>query len=212
MFEIFFFTNYLQRNFSNIFIRLGLYSHIHKFIHQTILETLWTLIPVFIILSIAVPSFVLLYVIDVFIDSSILIKAIGHQWYWNYELELPVFYNKKINILKNSFDSYMINTDELISGQLRLLEVDKSLFLPTRTHIELLVTSEDVLHSFALPSAGIKIDAIPGRISHMTLFLERPCVLYGQCSELCGANHGFMPIKLLGLPFNNYLLLNYKLQ
>jgi heme/copper-type cytochrome/quinol oxidase subunit 2 len=212
MFNLFYLFNYFQRNFSNIFIRLGLYSQIHKFIHQTVLETLWTLIPVFIILSIAVPSFVLLYAIDVFIDSSILVKAIGHQWYWNYELELPIVSDKKINIFRNTFDSYMLNTDELISGQLRLLEVDKALFLPIRTHIELLVTSEDVLHSFALPSAGIKIDAIPGRISHMTLFLERPCILYGQCSELCGVNHGFMPIKLLVLPYDGYLLLNYKIQ
>jgi heme/copper-type cytochrome/quinol oxidase subunit 2 len=211
MLEFRFFWNRLQLNFSNIIIRLSLYSHIHRFIHQTILETLWTLIPVFIILSIAVPSFVLLYAIDVCIDSSVLVKIIGHQWYWSYELEIPFLNNNKFNVFKNLFDSYMINTEELLLGQLRLLEVDKSLFLPMKTHIELLVTAEDVLHSYALPSAGIKIDAIPGRISHITVFFERPCILYGQCSELCGANHAFMPIKVLVMPYEMYLSLNYKL-
>ncbi len=209
-----FFWNRLQLNFSNTFLRLSLYSQIHKFIHQTNLETFWTLIPVFIVLSIAIPSFVLLYAIDVSVDASVLIKAIGHQWYWSYELEIPFFTEKNFRTkkYKNSFDSYMINTDELLEGQLRLLEVDKALFLPVRTHIELIITAEDVLHSFALPSAGLKIDAIPGRISHTTLFLERPCILYGQCSELCGANHAFMPIKVLVMPYKMYVLLNYKFQ
>lgn len=210
MFEFRFLWNRLQLEFSNMLLRLSLFSQIHKFIHQTILETFWTLIPVFIILSIAVPSFVLLYAIDVSIDASVLIKAIGHQWYWSYELEIPFINDNKLNIFKNSFDSYMINTEELISGQLRLLEVDKSLFLPMKTHIELLVTAEDVLHSFALPSAGIKVDAIPGRISHITIFFERPGIFYGQCSELCGANHGFMPIKVLVMPYEMYLILNFK--
>src|ERR1700761_4758966 len=111
-----FFWNRLQLNFSNAFLRLSLYSQIHKFTHQTNLETFWTLIPVFIILSIAIPSFILLYAIDVSVNASILVKAIGHQWYWSYELEIPFFTEKiyKIKKFKNSFDSYMINTDELI--------------------------------------------------------------------------------------------------
>lgn len=213
MFELGYFWNHLQCSFSNAIVRLSLFSNIHKFTHQTILETFWTLVPVIVIVSIGIPSFILLYAIDVSIDASVIVKAIGHQWYWSYELEVPFVnqYKRYIQPNKQYFDSYMINTEELSTGQLRLLEVDKSLFLPIRTHIELIVTAEDVLHSFALPSAGVKIDAVPGRISHMTVFIERACVLYGQCSELCGANHAFMPIKLLAMPYEMYLFLNFKL-
>lgn len=206
-----FFWNFLQLQISNLVVRLNLYSQIHRFTHQTILETIWTLVPVFIILSIAVPSFVLLYAIDVCIDASIITKIIGHQWYWSYEIEIPFLYQTKSIVNKVNFDSYILNVDELIIGQLRLLEVDKALFLPARTHVELLITSEDVLHSFALPSAGIKVDAIPGRISHTTIFVERPCILYGQCSELCGTNHGFMPIKVLFMPYDFFFMSSYNL-
>jgi len=211
MFKFGFFWNFLQLKFSFVILRLSLYSQIHRFIHQTILETIWTIVPVIIVLSIAIPSFLLLYAVDISIDASVLAKVIGHQWYWSYEIEVPFFDSMIMKTYKLNFDSYMVNSDELLKGQLRLLEVDNSLILPSRTHIELIVSSEDVLHSFSLPSAGIKVDAIPGRINHTTAFIERSCILYGQCSELCGANHGFMPIKVMVMPYDFYFFSLYKL-
>lgn len=207
-----FFILSLSQRFGNLFQVLSLQTKIHRFTHQTILETVWTLAPVFIILGIAIPSFVLLYAIDVMVDSSITVKAIGKQWYWNYELEFP-FLNPtdfRLNFKRRIFDSYMVPVDDLIEGQLRNLEVDQSLLIPLKTHVDLIVTADDVLHSFALPSAGIKIDAVPGRLNHMGIFVERPAVLYGQCSELCGTNHGFMPIKALVLNYDSYVFANEK--
>jgi cytochrome c oxidase subunit 2 len=206
---------HLFQLFSNVLIRLSLFSRIHKFTHQTILETIWTLLPVIIVFSIAVPSFILLYAIDVMVDSAITIKAIGKQWYWNYEVEYPSLYVKNKNLLlkfkRRIFDSYMLNTQDLISGQLRLLEVDQPLLFPIKTHIDLVVTAEDVLHSFSLPSVGVKVDAVPGRLNHAGIFIERPSVLYGQCSELCGTNHAFMPIKVLAMTYDSFVYSNQKL-
>jgi cytochrome c oxidase subunit 2 len=207
-----FFINYLSQNFGNLFQLLSLRTKIHKFTHQTTLETIWTLAPVAIILSIAIPSFILLYAVDVMVDSSITIKAIGKQWYWNYELEFP-FLNPtdfKVNFKRRIFDSYMVPVTDLLMGQLRNLEVDQALFIPMKTHVDLIVTADDVLHSFALPSAGVKVDAVPGRLNHMGVFIERPGVLYGQCSELCGTNHAFMPIKAISLPYDSYVIMNEK--
>ncbi len=207
-----FFLNSVSQKFGNLFQILSLKTKIHKFTHQTTLETIWTLAPVLIILSIAIPSFILLYAIDVMVDSSITIKAIGKQWYWNYELEFP-FLNPtdfKLNFKRRIFDSYMLNANDLIEGQLRNLEVDQPLLIPLKTHVDLIVTADDVLHSFALPSAGIKVDAVPGRLNHMGLFIERPGILYGQCSELCGTNHAFMPIKALALSYDSYVYANEK--
>jgi cytochrome c oxidase subunit 2 len=97
-----------------------------------------------------------------------------------------------------------------MTGQLRNLEVDQALLIPLKTHVDLIVTADDVLHSFALPSAGVKVDAVPGRLNHMGIFIERPGVLYGQCSELCGTNHGFMPIKAVALSYDSYVYANEK--
>jgi heme/copper-type cytochrome/quinol oxidase subunit 2 len=177
---MFFFVSLSQR-FGNLFQVLSLRTKIHKFTHQTILETIWTLAPVFIILGIAIPSFILLYAVDVMVDSSITIKAIGKQWYWNYELEFP-FLNPtdfRLNFKRRIFDSYMITSSDLIQGQLRNLEVDQALLIPLKTHVDLIITADDVLHSFALPSAGVKVDAVPGRLNHMGIFVERPGILYG---------------------------------
>jgi len=158
--------------------------------HGLVIEIVWTIIPACILGFIAVPSFLLLYSMDEVINPAITLKAIGHQWYWSYELTDG---EETIN-----FDSYMITEDSLKMGQLRLLEVDNSVILPILTHIRVLVTSTDVLHCWAVPSLGVKIDAIPGRINQTSLYIKRPGVFHGQCSELCGVNHGFMPIVIEG--------------
>lgn len=165
-------------------------------VHGTTLELIWTIVPTFILLAIAVPSFSLLYSIDEVIDPTITVKIIGHQWYWSYELS--DFSLRNILMMDDfmgvNFDSYMLPEDELSIGDLRLLEVDNYLLLPTKVHIRLLITSSDVIHAWAVPSLGVKVDAVPGRLNQASLFISRPGFFYGQCSELCGVNHGFMPI------------------
>jgi len=165
--------------------------------HGTVLEVVWTLIPAIILGFIAVPSFVLLYSMDEIINPAITVKAIGHQWYWSYEI-----HDGDDSVV---FDSYMIPDDDLEIGQLRLLEVDNSLVLPIHTHIRMLITATDVLHSWAVPSLGIKIDAVPGRLNQTSFFMTRPGVFRGQCSELCGVGHGFMPIVVEGVDLDTYL-------
>ncbi len=161
----------------------------HTFSHSTYLEVFWTVVPALLLVTIAYPSFSLLYALDDLTVPSLTIKIIGHQWYWSYE------YNSfKTNF---SFDSYILNSSDYGSGQLRLLETDNRLLLPIKTHIRLLITSADVLHSWTIPSFGIKVDACPGRLNQATLFIKRPGLYFGQCSEICGINHGFMPIVVL---------------
>ncbi len=176
--------------------------------HNTPLEFVWTLIPCIILLIIAIPSFALIYSLDDLINAKMTIKVMGHQWYWTYEygeiaedntiLTDPLTQNPK------NFDSYMITEDNLTSDManinevriLRLLEVDNRLIIPWNEHLRFLVSSADVLHSWSIPSLGVKIDACPGRLNQVGLFLNRPGVFYGQCSEICGVNHAFMPICL----------------
>jgi len=174
-----------------------------KFTHSSLLEIVWTLIPAFVLLIIAVPSFSLLYSLDELIDPSLTVKVVGHQWYWSYEFNDPVLH------AKFGFDSYMVNTSDLKVGNFRLLEVDQRVMLPINTHVRLLVTASDVLHSWAVPSFGVKIDACPGRISQVSLYIKREGVYYGQCSEICGVNHGFMPIVVKGLSTSEYTLWSY---
>jgi cytochrome c oxidase subunit 2 len=150
---------------------------------------------------IAVPSFALLYSMDEIVDPSITLKAIGHQWYWTYELS-DYSENDENSIV---FDSYMVPEDDLTLGQLRLLEVDNRVVLPIQTHVRVLVTAADVLHSWAVPSLGVKCDAVPGRLNQTSIFLQRPGVFYGQCSEICGVNHGFMPIVVEGVSLDEYI-------
>lgn len=318
-----------------------------EFNHDPVIETIWTIAPAFILISIAIPSFSLLYSMDEVINPTITLKIIGHQWYWSYEFDnifrvdhvfdyailsddkakwfnvlycrtkeanqkfnkvfslaksllepksktlvklfyfryflmkyivmapdpsgrlfKPVYHlwtmarfsiypkfhpllsdifgpithfksmmplnKEKINTLNQvivtqfsifssicfegrtlrsidlviggvHFDSYMINSNDLISGGLRLLEVDNRLILPTSTNIRLLVTSADVIHSWAVPSFGIKIDAIPGRLNQVPLYIKREGFFYGQCSELCGVNHGFMPISVQAVDYNTFV-------
>lgn len=172
-----------------------------KFSHSSELEIIWTIIPAFLLLILAIPSFTLLYSLDDIIEPNMTVKVIGHQWYWTYEYadEEEMINNTYKEAYPESkhglgFDSYLIDETNLNSGQLRLLEVDNRMFVPTSTHIRLLLTSSDVLHSWAVPSLGIKMDACPGRLSQVTLNVKRPGIYYGQCSEICGINHGFMPI------------------
>jgi cytochrome c oxidase subunit 2 len=169
--------------------------------HNTAIEIVWTITPSLILMVIAIPSFALLYSIDEVIDPSVTLKVIGQQWYWSYEYS--DFTNKLNKVIQ--FDSYMISQDDLQSGQLRLLEVDNRVVLPTKTHIRVLITSGDVLHSFAIPSLGVKTDACPGRLNQVSLFIKREGVYYGQCSELCGVNHGFMPIVIESVSIEKYI-------
>nr|YP_010713551.1 cytochrome c oxidase subunit II [Purpuradusta gracilis]WDA98683.1 cytochrome c oxidase subunit II [Purpuradusta gracilis] len=160
------------------------------------IETIWTIIPAIILVFLALPSLRLLYLLDEVGDCSLTVKSIGHQWYWSYE------YSDFLNI---EFDSYMVPTNELEAGDFRLLEVDHRVVLPTQTDIRVLVTSADVIHSWTVPSLGVKADAIPGRLNQLSFFIKYPGVFYGQCSEICGANHSFMPIVLEAVPLESFM-------
>jgi cytochrome c oxidase subunit 2 len=172
-----------------------------KIVHGTTIEIIWTVIPSLILLTIAVPSLALLYASDEVVDPALTIKAIGHQWYWSYEYS---DYNTSDED-SLAFDSYMIPDDDLEVGQLRLLEVDNRVVLPVNTPVRVIITAADVLHSWAVPSLGVKCDAVPGRLNQVSLFIQREGVFYGQCSELCGVNHGFMPIVVEGVNMEDYL-------
>ena len=188
-----------------------------EFIEDSELEIIWTLIPSLILILIAVPSFSLLYAMDEIIDPKLTIKAIGYQWFWVYEY--VQIYNKlnfdyltdilgyNYIILKDKliYDSIMISDEDLPKGYHRLLDVDKQVILPVNIHIRVLVTATDVLHSWAVPALGIKIDAVPGRLNQIELFLKREGIFYGQCSELCGVNHGFMPIAIKAVSYNEFM-------
>nr|YP_009340683.1 cytochrome c oxidase subunit II [Xanthonycticebus pygmaeus]ADM47266.1 cytochrome oxidase subunit II [Xanthonycticebus pygmaeus]APQ47825.1 cytochrome c oxidase subunit II [Xanthonycticebus pygmaeus] len=163
-------------------------------------ETVWTILPAVILILIALPSLRILYMMDEINTPSMTLKTMGHQWYWSYE------YTDYDNLC---FDSYMVTTPDLEPGDLRLLEVDNRVILPTEMSIRMLISSEDVLHSWTVPALGIKTDAIPGRLNQATLMTSRPGIYYGQCSEICGSNHSFMPIVLELVPlkyFEEWLL------
>ena len=172
------------------------------FTHSSLLEIVWTILPAVVLLLIAIPSFALLYSLDELIDPSVTLKVIGHQWYWSYE------YSDYASLSGGEtlgYDSYMITVDDLtVKGSFRLLETDNRVVLPVNTHIRVLVTAADVLHSWAVPSFGIKVDACPGRLTQASLFLKREGVYYGQCSEICGVNHGFMPIVVKGVSVDKF--------
>jgi cytochrome c oxidase subunit 2 len=182
------------------------------FTHDSFLEIAWTAFPTVILIGIAFPSFALLYALDDLIDPTLTLKIIGHQWYWSYEYGGSLV-NSTLNTLKDvnmQFDSYMLPEADLELGRFRLLEVDNRIKLPIKTHIRLMITSADVLHSWAMPSFGVKVDACPGRLSQASVFIKRCGVYYGQCSELCGVNHGFMPIVVEAIPtrkFINWLII-----
>lgn len=162
---------------------------INKFINLTLIdhqsiETFWTILPCILLIFIAIPSLRLLYLLEENFNPSIIIKIIGHQWYWRYEY--PNF-----NI---SFDSFILPLEN--KNQFRLLDVDNRLLVPFNTNIQFLISSADVIHAWTIPALGIKIDAVPGRLNQLNCFINRPGLFFGQCSEICGANHSFIPISL----------------
>nr|YP_009312103.1 cytochrome c oxidase subunit II [Puntius eugrammus]BAV71448.1 cytochrome c oxidase subunit II [Puntius eugrammus] len=171
-----------------------------KFTNKNILdsqeiEIVWTILPAIILVMIALPSLRILYLMDEINDPHLTIKAMGHQWYWSYE------YTDYESL---GFDSYMTPTQDLSTGQFRLLETDHRMMIPVESPIRVLVSAEDVLHSWAVPSLGVKMDATPGRLNQAAFISSRPGVFYGQCSEICGANHSFMPIVIETVPLEDF--------
>lgn len=152
-----------------------------------LIEIIWTVFPALILITIALPSLRLLYLIDEVAEPTLTVKTVGHQWYWRYE------YSEFRNI---EFDAYIVPESTLEDNGFRLLEVDNRLILPYFTQIRLLVRAADVIHSWTVPGLGVKADAVPGRLNQLNLFFYRPGVFYGQCSEICGANHSFIPIRV----------------
>ena len=167
--------------------------------HGDLLEVVWTIIPGIILVLIVYPSFKLLYLLDEVVNPGMTIKVIGNQWYWTYE------YNDYPD-LDIQFDSYMLPTDDLEIGGLRLLEVDNSLVIPKNTYVRFIITSSDVIHAWAIPGLGVKLDAYPGRLNQTKIIAEKEGLYYGQCSEICGANHAFMPICLHVTSLKDYFL------
>nr|QYK92308.1 cytochrome c oxidase subunit 2 [Tetramorium tsushimae] len=159
------------------------------------IELIWTVIPMFILIFIAIPSLKILYLTDEIHNNKLSVKTIGHQWYWSYE------YSDFSNI---EFDSFMIPTDQLMNNEFRLLDVDNRCILPFKFPIRILTTSMDVIHAWTVPSLGIKMDSTPGRLNQTMLLMNRPGVFFGQCSEICGINHSFMPIVVESTNFMNF--------
>nr|YP_009728005.1 cytochrome c oxidase subunit II [Platypus contaminatus]QIA44530.1 cytochrome c oxidase subunit 2 [Platypus contaminatus] len=169
-------------------------SHRYLLEGQTI-EIIWTSLPALTLILIAFPSLQVLYLMEDN-DASMTIKTMGHQWYWSYE------YSDYVNI---EFDSYMIPSDSLNSFNFRLLDVDNRLVIPYQLQIRMIISSADVIHSWTIPSLGIKMDGTPGRLNQSSFFINQASILYGQCSEICGTNHSFMPIVIESVSPKNFL-------
>nr|YP_010159282.1 cytochrome c oxidase subunit II [Paragnetina indentata]QRG31732.1 cytochrome c oxidase subunit II [Paragnetina indentata] len=171
--------------------------NIHRYLldGQTI-EIIWTILPAVTLIFIALPSLRLLYLLDEVSSPSITLKTIGHQWYWSYEFS---------DFNQVEFDSYMTPYNEMTAGGFRLLDVDNRAALPMNTQVRVLVTAADVLHSWTVPALGVKVDGTPGRLNQTSFLISRPGVFYGQCSEICGANHSFMPIVIESVPANIFI-------
>ena len=205
--DIFFFLILILVFVSRILVRALWHFHYQKnpipqrIVHGTTIEILRTIFPSIIPMFIAIPSFALLYSMDeVIVDPAITIKAIGHQWYRTYEYS---DYNSS-DEQSLTFDSYTIPEDDLELGQSRLLEVDNRVVVPAKTNLRIIVTPADVPHSWAVPSSGVKCDAVPGRLNQISISVQREGVYYGQCSEICGTNHAFMPIVVEAVSRKDY--------
>nr|QJX58546.1 cytochrome c oxidase subunit 2 [Sericulus bakeri] len=159
------------------------------------IELVWTILPAAVLIMLALPSLQILYLMDEVNEPDLTLKAIGHQWYWTYEYT---------DFKDLTFDSYMIPTSDLPLGHFRLLEVDHRVVVPMESSVRVIVTADDVLHSWAVPSLGVKTDAIPGRLNQTSFTASRPGVFYGQCSEICGANHSYMPIVVESVPLTYF--------
>jgi len=191
-----------------IIFRILLNNFINKnLLESQIIECIWTIIPAAILIQIAMPSLLLLYILDESIDSSISIKVIGHQWYWRYE------YTDFWSLIDNyqlEFDTYIIPTNELEDSMFRLLDVDNRTVIPYNIHTRVIISSADVLHAWTVPSLGVKADAVPGRLNQVKFIAQRPGLFFGQCSEICGANHRFIPIMIEAI--NPRVFLNWMLR
>jgi cytochrome c oxidase subunit II len=200
------------------------FDYRYYFYSDVKLEFMWTIFPAVILAILAVPSFSLLFSIQNYAAPEITVKVIGHQWYWEYQFLDYINYKRRIEndtqIIITSgkkngsqiIESYMIQEEDLKEGQFRLLEVDNKLFLPIDTSIRFLITSDDVLHSWSVPSLGIKVDACPGRLNELIVNIRNLGFYYGQCSELCGWYHGFMPIAIQAVlkeDFKNYVFVQF---
>jgi heme/copper-type cytochrome/quinol oxidase subunit 2 len=175
----------------------------HKYLnHGTLIELIWTITPALILILIAFPSFKLLYLMDEVSDPSISVLAEGHQWYWSYQY--PDFLNTDDEFVE--FDSYIVPESDLEEGGLRMLEVDNRVILPELTHVRVVITSGDVIHSFACPALGLKCDAYPGRLNQVSFLANREGVFYGQCSEICGILHSSMPIVIETKSLEDFLV------
>lgn len=180
-----------------ILIRIFSNKFIHRYLLEgQLIEIIWTILPAITLILIALPSLRLLYIIDEINNPIISVKTIGHQWYWSYEYS---------DYKTLEFDSYIIPSNELKSFNFRLLDVDNRIVIPFITQIRLIVTSTDVIHSWTIPSIGIKIDGTPGRLNQSRFNINRTGLLYGQCSEICGANHRFIPIVIERISPNYFL-------
>lgn len=184
----------LMRSFFCRFFDTGL-------LEGQIIESIWTLVPAIILIQIAIPSLILLYILDENVFNRISVKTVGHQWYWSYEYSDYWGVNGVVE-----YDSYIKKDDNI----LRILDVDNRLVLPFNSNIRVLVTSSDVLHSWAVPSLGVKADACPGRLNQVKFLRYRPGIFFGQCSEICGANHSFIPIRVEFInskDFSNWIII-----
>lgn len=159
-----------------------------------IIEIVWTIIPIFILIFLAIPSLKILYLTDEINNPIFTFKVIGHQWYWEYEYNLNL--TDRINLNHENIESIINKVNNNDNSLFRLLDVSENFVVPIKCQIRLIVLSDDVIHSFALPSLGIKIDAVPGRLNQVGIIINRPGLYYGQCSEICGVNHRFMPIVI----------------
>lgn len=175
-------------------------DHMKYLAHGDFIEVLWTVFPALVLWMIGLPSLKLLYMMDEILDAEVTVKAIGFQWGWTYNYGDYTESNDGI-----SFDSFMVGESDLELGDLRRLVVDNYLVLPINTSIRMIITSNDVIHSFAVPSLGIKCDAMPGRLNSVGFVINRPATLYGQCSELCGILHSAMPIGIKAVNIPSYI-------
>nr|YP_010947347.1 cytochrome c oxidase subunit II [Andraca melli]WGO62375.1 cytochrome c oxidase subunit II [Andraca melli] len=180
-----------------LMLNLFFNKYINRFLLEgQVIELIWTILPAITLIFIALPSLRLLYLLDELNNPLITLKSIGHQWYWSYE------YSDFNNI---EFDSYMIPSNDISPNNFRLLDVDNRIILPMNNQIRIMVTATDVIHSWTIPSLGIKIDANPGRLNQTNFFINRPGIFYGQCSEICGANHSFMPIVIESISIKTFI-------
>nr|AND96540.1 cytochrome c oxidase subunit 2 [Caccobius nigritulus] len=165
-------------------------------LENQMIEIIWTIMPAITLIFIALPSLQLLYLLDEINNPMISLKSIGHQWYWSYEYS---------DFKKLEFDSYMIPTNEMKLNNFRLLDVDNRTILPYNSQIRMLVTAADVIHSWTIPALSVKIDATPGRLNQISFLMNRAGLFFGQCSEICGANHSFMPIVIESISMNYFI-------